>query len=95
MPKSITEQIEDLQNENLRLKEFEKLFEKAVRNEFGIGSKTIKKILKKDTENASEFEREICAFFGLESEDDKTTFLAIMCSDSSLRFFNAKRSHDS
>ena len=91
MAKSITEQIEDLQKENERLREFEKLFEKALKNEFGIGRKTIQKKLSETGERTSDFERKICAFFDLKSEADKETFLAVMCSDSSLRFFNGKR----
>lgn len=35
MSKSITEQIADLQSENERLKELDKLFEKAIKTEFG------------------------------------------------------------
>ena len=88
---SITEQIEELQEENARLKEYEKLFEKALKNEFGFGRKAIKKMLAGDEEKTSEFERKLCTFFGLETAEDKAAFLAVMCSESSLRFFNGKR----
>lgn len=43
MNKTITEQLEDLQNKNTHLKEFEK----ACKTEFGTGTKNIKKMLKK------------------------------------------------
>lgn len=91
MAKSITEQIEDLQQENERLREYEKLFEKALKNEFGIGRKSIHKKLAETDEKSSGFEGRICSFFGLTSDADKDEFLSIMCSDSSLRFFYGKR----
>lgn len=93
MAKSITEQIEDLQHENERLREFEKLFEKALKNEFGIGKKSIVKLIKNPEKNTSDFESKICDFFGLTTPEDKSAFLSIMCSDSSLRFFNGKRNN--
>ena len=91
MSKSITEQIEDLQKENERLQRYEKIFEKALKNEFGMGRKTIQKKLAETGERTSDFERKICAFFDLKSEADKDAFLTVICSDSSLRFFNGKR----
>ena len=81
MPKTITEQIEDLQNENAHLKELEKLFEKACKIEFGTSAKSIKKMLKNPAENCSDFELKICSYFQLNSEEDKAAFLSIMCSD--------------
>ncbi len=44
MSKDIMEQIRDLQDENNRLKELEKLFDKAVANRFGMTSKAIEKL---------------------------------------------------
>lgn len=87
MAKSISEQIEDLQQENEHLKEFEKLFEKALKMEFGMSRKAIEKKLS----NSSDFERKICDFFSLKTDQDKKDFLIVMCSDSSLRFFTGKR----
>lgn len=46
MPKNLTEQIEELQSENERLKELEKLFLRAVKTTFGADEKTIRKALK-------------------------------------------------
>lgn len=93
MPKTITEQIEDLQNENAHLKELEKLFEKACKIEFGTSAKSIKKMLKNPAENCSDFELKICSYFQLNSEEDKAAFLSIMCSDSSFRYFSERRKH--
>ena len=87
MAKSISEQIEDLQQENEHLKEFEKLFEKALKMEFGM----IRKAIEKKLSNSSDFERKICDFFSLKTDQDKKDFLIVMCSDSSLRFFTGKR----
>lgn len=90
MAKSITEQIEQLQAENNRLREFEKLFEKALKKEFGIGKKEIEKKISA-IEKPSNFENQLCDYFGLISEHDKSDFLSIMCSESSLKFFLGKR----
>ena len=42
---SITEQIEELQEENERLKGLQKLFEKAVKDEFGFSAKEVHKLI--------------------------------------------------
>lgn len=93
MPKTITEQIEDLQNENAHLKELEKLFDRACKIEFGTSAKSIKKMLEFSPENDSTFELKICSYFQLNSEIDRAAFLSIMCSDSSLRYFSERRKH--
>ncbi len=91
IPKSITEQIEDLQAENERLKEYEKLCKKAVKTVLKINPKMIEKMSKKSDEKHSEFENKICLYFNLYSTAEKEEFLSIMCTDSSLRYFNSKR----
>lgn len=57
MAKTINEQIVELQSENDRLKKLQKLFEKAVKDEFGVDTKTIHKKLG----NSSDFEAKITA----------------------------------
>ena len=42
---TITEQIEELQEENERLKGLQKLFEKAVKDEFGFSVKEVHKLI--------------------------------------------------
>ena len=91
MAKTIAEQIEELELENTRLKEFEKLFEKALKIEFGTSSKSIKKMMRKAEENESDFEKKISSYFNLNSPEEKEEFLRIVCTDSSLRYFNGKR----
>lgn len=84
MSKTITEQIIALQSENERLKEFQKLFDKAVRIEFGIDTKKLHKMI----ENQSDFEKKITSYFGLKSDADFNKFLDIFCTESNLAFFN-------
>lgn len=43
--KSITEQIDELERENLRLSELDKLFEKAIKMEFSVDRKTLHKLV--------------------------------------------------
>lgn len=50
--KTIAEQIDELERENLRLSELEKCFDKAVKNEFGYDIKTLHKILEKQKPEA-------------------------------------------
>ena len=91
MSKTITEQIADLQAENERLKELYKLFEKAIKAEFGCDSKTIHKMLKKSDQFQSDFEKKIITFFNLKNSSEMYEFLSIICSDSTLNYFNNKR----
>jgi hypothetical protein len=83
MSKTITEQIEDLQSENDRLKELDKLFEKAVKAEFGCDRKKIHNLLENTAQGPSAFEKKIRAFFGLESSQDFADFQNIFCNENS------------
>lgn len=65
MSKNITEQIEDLQQENKRLNELYKLFEKAVKNEFGYDRKSIHKTLKNSCQSDNELKRKLANYFNL------------------------------
>lgn len=84
MAKTINEQIVELQSENDRLKKLQKLFEKAVKDEFGVDTKTIHKKLG----NSSDFEAKITAHFDLKTPQD---FLAVFCSENSLIYFKNHR----
>lgn len=53
MAKTISSQIEDLEKDNARLRNLDKLFEKAIKFEFGYDRKTIHKILKIYAENSA------------------------------------------
>lgn len=87
MAKTITDQIAALQLENDRLKKLQKLFEKAVKDEFGFDTKTIHKKLG----NSSDFEAKIAAYFDLKTPQDFEDFLAIFCSENSLNYFKNHR----
>ena len=93
-PKTITQQIEDLQHENERLKEFDKLIEKAVKIEFGCDRKSIHKMMQNSTHFQNEFEKKIINYFDLKSSDDMEKFLSIICSESTLKYVNTKRADE-
>lgn len=92
MSKSITEQIADLQNENDRLKELDKLFEKAIKTEFGCDRKTIKKMMKNTDHIQSDFEKKIINYFNLKTASDMEEFLSIILSENTRNYFNNKKS---
>lgn len=89
MAKNITEQIAELESENERFRELDKLFEKAIKIEFGSTRKSIHSLMKNE-EKCSEFEAKICNYFGLKNQEDMDAFLSIMCSENSLKFYNSK-----
>lgn len=76
MSKTITEQIHNLEQENLKLKRYEKLFEKALKNEFNTSKKTIT--------NALNFQNEIMHFFHLKNDHDIKDFLDFFCTENHL-----------
>ena len=82
----ITQQLTDLQQENEKLRSYEKLFDKYLKIEFGVGKKEIDNLLKKPKKNEIDFAEKICSFFGLKSDADRAGFLAALCSDSGTDF---------
>ena len=93
--KTIQEQIVEMEHRCAKLEELQKLFEKAVKNEFGIEAKKIHKILENDNENSSDFERKIASYFGLKSSEDFSNFLSIFCTENSLNYYNKNRAENS
>lgn len=91
MAKDIMAQIEDIQNENRNLKEYQreaqKSIDKLVKLETGLSLKDIENLAQKTAQSSSEFEKKITHYFGLKTEEDKQQFVAVMCNDSSRRFF--------
>lgn len=88
---TITEQIHELEQENANLKELQKLFEKAVKMQYGMDAKKLKKLVENSADLASEFEKKIVSYFGLKTAKDFEDFLSVFCTDSSLNYFNTKR----
>ena len=90
MAKTILEQIEDLQRENERLKDYEKMVDMMSKVEFGLSRNDIKKIIDKPVNSVSKFESKICKFFGLYTDADKANFVSAMCCDHGLNFFKKR-----
>lgn len=92
MAKTIQEQIAEMEARCSQLEELQKLFEKAVKNEFGIESKKIHKILENGNDITSDFGKKIATHFGLKTKEDYADFLNVFCTESSLDYFIQKRS---
>ena len=95
MAKTIHEQIADMEARCNQLEELQKLFEKMVKNEFGIDAKKIHKILDNNEAAISAFEKKIGSYFDLKSTQDFDDFLKVFCTENSLNYFNKKRFDDS
>ena len=95
MGKTIQEQIAEMETRCSQLEELQKLFEKAVKNEFGIEAKKIHKILENGNANSSDFEKKIASYFGLKTSQDFSEFLSIFCTENSLNYYNKKRDENS
>lgn len=91
MAKTIQEQIAEMEARCSQLEELQKLFEKAVKNEFGIEAKKIHKILENGNGISSDFGKKIATHFDLKTNEDFSDFLTIFCTESSLDFFIKKR----
>lgn len=95
MAKTIQEQIADMEARCNQLEELQKLFEKMVKNEYGVDAKIIHKILDNNEAAISAFEKKIGTYFGLKTSQDYEDFQRIFCTESSLNYFNKKRSEES
>lgn len=94
MAKTIQEQIADMESRCAKLEYLQKLFEKAVKNEFGIEAKKLHKLLENNSSNSLEFEKKIVSFFCLKSSEDFSDFLSIFCTENSLNYYNKKRAEN-
>lgn len=88
--KSLAEQIEEIEVSKEKLKDYEKLFDKACLINFNCNAKNLKKILIKNEETFSNFESKICNFFSLNNEKEMDLFLQIMCTESVLNYYRNK-----
>lgn len=86
MAKTISEQIEELESENQRLRNLEKIIEKIIKNEFGIGSKSIHKLIK-NSHIYTDFLTKISDFYGLETDQDYKEFLDAFCTEEFISYF--------
>lgn len=95
MAKTIQEQIADMEARCNQLEELQKLFEKMVKNEYGVDAKKLHKILENNETAVSAFEKKIGSYFSLKTNKDFEDFQRIFCTDTSLNYFNKKRSEES
>ena len=95
MAKTIQEQIADMEARCNQLEELQKLFEKMVKNEYGVDAKKLHKILENSESAVNAFEKKIGSYFNLKTSQDFEDFQRIFCTDTSLNYFNKKRSEES
>lgn len=94
MAKKIQEQIAEMEQRCNQLEELQKLFEKAVKNEFGVEAKKLHKILENNEASVSAFEKKISTYFNLKTNQDFTDFISIFCTENSLDYFKKKRNEN-
>lgn len=92
MAKTIQEQIAEMEARCSQLEELQKLFEKAVKHEFGIEAKKIHKMIHNQN-ISSDFIQKIVTYFCLKTDEDFADFLTIFCTESSLDYFISKRTN--
>lgn len=89
MAKTISEQIEELQSENIRLKNLEKSFNQMVKTELGMDLKNIRKILKSQSSFKANFIKKIADFYNLQTEEDYQDFLDAFCTNDFINYYNS------
>jgi hypothetical protein len=80
MAKNIVSQLTEIQDEVAELRKYKKSVQKYLK-------KSADFLDKKQAEKPSDFESEICVFYGLGSEAEKKKWLAVMLNDQSRRFW--------
>lgn len=93
MSKSITEQIDELQQENNRLKGLDKIVDKIFQSQVGMKRKEVEKALRNGAK-ATPFEEKIVTFFALKTEQDKEDFLSLLLTESTLNFLKERHNEE-
>ncbi len=88
--KTITDQIQELEEENGRLKDYQKLADKVVKMELGMSAKEAKRVIS-EKKKTSVFEGKIKDFFDLKSDHDTNAFLACFLTDSMRNHYEKMR----
>ena len=87
MAKSIETQITEMRQELDQHKKFKKNVQKRLKKLMelmdDIPVKEVGKVVKKTVENPTEFERKICEFYSLETEEQKQEYLRVMLNPTS------------
>lgn len=87
MSKTLQEQIAEMEERCNQLSELHKLFEKMVKNEFGVDAKKIHKLLSKPDSPTDTFKESLSSYFSLKTEQDYADFLSIFCTETNLQHF--------
>lgn len=88
---TLQDQIAAMEARCSQLEELQKLFEKAVKNEFGIETQKIHQIINSSQPSISHFDQKIRSFYRLNSNDDLADFIRIFCSESCLNYYKKTR----
>ena len=91
MHHNLTDQIAAIQAENNKLKDFQKLLDKAMKIDLGLGRSEVLKMVttqtKKTSNSISDFEKKLRNYFDLKTSHEIEDFLDIICSDAVLDFY--------
>ncbi len=87
MSKTIQEQITELESRCARYEELHKLFEKAVKNEFGVDAKKIHSMLEKSSQDVLNFGKAIASYYGLKTPEDYDNFIDLFCHEMMLDIY--------
>lgn len=90
---TLQDQIAAMEARCRKLEELQKLFDKAVKNEFGIEAKKLHQIINNTQPSISNFDQKIRSFYHLNSNDDLADFIRIFCSKSFLDYYQKNRSN--
>jgi hypothetical protein len=90
--KSITEQIEEMQEASNQLAEYEKLFNQACINKFGCNIKEIKEKIDETNSNSEilAFATIISDYYELSKKADYDSYISVMCSEDSKKYYTGK-----
>lgn len=86
-PKSLTAQLEELQEAATQLHEFRKIIDKICLIQFGKSASAIQKMIEKKESEPTDFEQMLTEYFKLDSDViSKDEFLKFICTDSTRRY---------
>lgn len=89
---TLQDQIAAMETRCRKLEKLQKLFEKAIKNEFGIEAPKIHRLIITNTQpSISNFDQKIRSFYHLNSNDDLADFIRIFCSKSCLDYYQKTR----
>lgn len=84
-------QITELENQNRKLKTYQKTAEKIKKMLNDLEPEKPKKTVEKIVEKPTKFEQQICKYYSLYNDADRQRFLEIMLNPQSQNFFRSRR----